>query len=652
MERIEFDGGICRVIRVNTAVVGSGAAGLAATERLSAAGTTDLIVLTEALNFGTSRNTGSDKQTYYKLALAGEDADSPRRMAQTLFDGGSMDGDLALVEASLSTPCFFHLCELGVPFPHNQFGEYVGYQTDHDPLARGTSVGPLTSQCMHKCLAEALKRRGIRILERVLAVRILTHGGDAAGLLAVDLSAERREDLYLLVNCTNIVYATGGPAGLYAASVYPASQIGMSGAALEAGVIGKNLGEWQYGLASTGYRWNLSGSYQQVLPRYYSVDPADGRECDFLSGAFPDEEALLQAIFLKGYQWPFDPDKALNGGSSVIDLLVYRETVLKGRKVFLDYRRNPPQLSGADGLRKAGEAAYQYLTRSGALQQTPIERLKAMNYPAYLLYREHGIDLEQEPIEIAVCAQHNNGGLSGDAWWESNLRHFFPVGEACGSHGVKRPGGSALNAGQVGGLRAAERIAAVYWQEPPEMEEFLNWTRPQIEKLLELTTGLRIIPGKSNVAAARRTLQERMTRYAAHVRSEDGLATALGETARQLEAFASSTVLDSWRETAEALRNRDLLLTQQAYLASMIAYVRGGGESRGSYLIVGDKKARHAGGFCFSLDERKNSGVVLETQYRAGAPCCRARAVRPIPERDDWYEKVWKEYRKNGRSVL
>jgi hypothetical protein len=84
-----------------------------------------------------------------------------------------------------------------------------------------------------------------------------------------------------------------------------------------------------------------------------------------------------------------------------------------------------------------------------------------MNPPAVDLYNSHGIDLAREPLEIAVCAQHNNGGFRGSVWWESNVRGLFPVGEVCGTHGVTRPGGSALNAGQVGSLRAAEFIAAV-----------------------------------------------------------------------------------------------------------------------------------------------------------------------------------------------
>ena len=86
-----------------------------------------------------------------------------------------------------------------------------------------------------------------------------------------------------------------------------------------------------------------------------------------------------------------------------------------------------------------------------------------MNPGAIELYRDHGIDIAREPLEIAVCAQHNNGGLAGNHWWESiNIKHLFPVGEVNGSHGVYRPGGSALNAGQVGGFRAAEFIAHRY----------------------------------------------------------------------------------------------------------------------------------------------------------------------------------------------
>ena len=67
-------------------------------------------------------------------------------------------------------------------------------------------------------------------------------------------------------------------------------------------------------------------------------------------------------------------------------------------------------------------------------------------------------------------------------WWESNVKHFFPVGEVCGSHGIYRPGGSALNAGQVGSLRAAEKIANHYQSNSMNDDEFLKAAKKGKEK--------------------------------------------------------------------------------------------------------------------------------------------------------------------------
>lgn len=98
------------------------------------------------------------------------------------------------------------------------------------------------------------------------------------------------------------------------------------------------------------------------------------------------------------------------------------------------------------------------MKQADALFGTPIERLKQMNEPAIQFYQNNRVDLFRDKLEIAVCAQHNNGGIATDAYWETNILGLFAIGEVCGSHGVTRPGGTALNAGQVGAVRAAECI--------------------------------------------------------------------------------------------------------------------------------------------------------------------------------------------------
>ena len=250
--------------------------------------------------------------------------------------------------------------------------------------------------------------------------------------------------------------AVGGPGGIYRDSVYPAGHTGAIGLALEAGALARNLPESQHGLASLRPRWNVSGSYLQAVPRLVSLSP-DGTLEPFLPQAFGSDAAAADRLFLKGYQWPFQSARALDGGSSLIDLLVWRETIVRGRRVFLDYRDNP---DGWDPARLCTEAR-DYLTRCGATQVTPCERLRQINPGAIVRFADEGIDLATEPVEIAVCFQHNNGGLAANVWWESeNLAHLYPIGEVNGSHGLRRPGGSALNSGQVGGQRAAEYLAA------------------------------------------------------------------------------------------------------------------------------------------------------------------------------------------------
>lgn len=635
-----------QIIRTNTVVVGSGAAGLAAACRLHDLGV-PVCLVTEGMEMGTSRNTGSDKQTYYRLSLLG--GDSVGQMAADLFAGGAMDGDQALVEAALSVPCFCRLCDIGVPFPHNAYGEYPGYRTDHSDRPRATSAGPLTSRFMTERWQRELERRGVPVYDRQLAVRIVTtqDGRSAAGLIT--LATDRDAPVFTRFACQNLVWATGGPAGVYADTVYPASQTGGTGVALAAGASAKNLTEWQYGLASLGSngrekRWNLSGSYQQALPSYVSIDK-DGTEHAFLDEAFETPEALWLAIFRKGYEWPFDPRKA--DGSSRIDLLVYRQTQLLGRRVYLDYTRNP--LAGAFCPDRLPAEAREYLARSGALQATPIARLRAMNPPAVELFAGAGIDLARDRLEIALCAQHCNGGLGSDCWYESDLKHLFPIGEANGSHGVYRPGGAALNAGQVGALRAADRIAHG-GPGLPDLEAFAALAAPHLSWAEFFADRLLSRPAHTgNARALRRQYAQCMSQNAAQVRTDEGLATAARALCAWQARFFDETRLASARELPDAFRNYDLLITQRAMVAAMREYLARGGRSRGGYL-VGDPDGRLPAGlteerFRFSLDDGALAAQVQELTWRDDPPIVRWRPVRPIPERAHWFEQVWAAYR-------
>ena len=519
-----------KVVRCNTAIVGSGAAGFNAADRLWQLGQHDIVLVTENRVGGTSRNTGSDKQTYYKLTLSGGDPDSVREMADTLFAGRCVDGDIALCEAALSTQCFLKLVELGVPFPRNRYGEYIGYKTDHDPRRRATSVGPYTSKQMTECLEAAVQAKGVPMLDKTQVIKILADGGTVCGLLCLNTAAQNDADRFTLIRCKNVIWATGGPAGMYADSVYPFSQYGATGLALEAGAKGKNLTEWQYGLASVAPRWNVSGTYMQVLPRVFSTAADGSGEREFLMDFFTDAHDMLSKLFLKGYQWPFDVRKVADG-SSIIDILVYLETC-KGRKVYLDYRTNPAD--GEFSYDALLSEAREYLELAGACFGTPIERLAHMNQPAIDFYRDKGVDLYTQPLEIALCAQHNNGGIGIDCWWQTDVKGLFAVGEAAASHGVYRPGGTALNAGQVGSTRAAQYIAARCQGDAPAC--FDTEAAAALVEMGALADACRADTG--NVRALWQHAAEEMSRCGAAIRDPAQIRAYGKQVEAQLAGFA------------------------------------------------------------------------------------------------------------------
>ena len=329
----------------------------------------------------------------------------------------------------------------------------------------------------------------------------------------------------------------------------------------------------------------------QVLPRFVSIDP-NGTEHEFLLEAFSSPAEALSMVFLKGYQWPFDPGKAHNG-SSRIDLLVHREITKYRRRVCLDFTRNP---TGLDFSQLSAEA-YSYLEKADALFGTPFQRLAKMNAPAIELYRSKGVDIRKEYLPIALCAQHNNGGIAVNLWWQTSVPGLFAAGECAGTHGIRRPGGSALNSGQVGALRAAQYNHAHPGKlaDPGEFEALLS-TASAASQLGS--------PDDPHILAA----QRQMSDCAGAVRDPAAIHTLLIQ--RQKEITSPDFPTLPWRL-------QDTLATQAAGLMAMDAP---------------------------AADPSQIREVVLTPEGFQTA----LRPVRPIPAGEDFFENIWRSYREHG----
>ena len=669
--------------RYNTVIVGSGAAGMNCAvhlyEFMEQKGIENpqerIVVVTGGVGLGTSRMSGSDKQTYYKIGTSPDVADSAEEFAKSLTAGGCCHGDLALAEAIGSLREFYHLVKVGVPFPTDGMGSFIGYKTDNDPFERATSAGPKTSKFMSECLQRQLERYGVRIVDNQEVAHLLTTGsGESkriAGVVTIDKKSIGKSNCALNVYLgENIVLAAGGPGELYKTSVYPKGQLGIHGLAFKAGLIGQNLTESQFGLASIKFRWNVSGTYMQAIPRIFSTDDKGKDEQEFLTGFFPSMGKMATNIFLKGYQWPFDPQRIepsnagfganppSAGQSSLIDILVFNETQ-KGRWVFMDFLHNP---IGNDSMKEFDindlePEAYEYLEKAGAFQSTPIERLFTMNPPAIEIYKENGIDLYSEPLEIAVCAQHNNGGFAVNRWWQSNIPCTFIIGEMAGTHGVKRPGGSALNAGQTGGLRAAEYIVNVYGCELPDYSDRQAEFDQQLNKFVNKLKGYKSSSGLMPEEVISR-IQSRMTASAGHIRELNDARNALKETVKLYEDIQQQGFkLQDTKGVITAVQAEHLALASIAYLKAIVELLQQGSGSRGSHLVLAEDGVEiHPGiinkatdkALKFKPENKSLRNSVLQIKYDKSLPDlfqCAEIELRSAPIDRKAFEPAWKDYR-------
>ena len=582
-DKLSLAGHVIPVHRAGAMVVGSGAAGLRAAGELKRRGG-DVSIVSQSAWGGTSACSGSDKQTLHTANTA-DQGDNFKEMARAIRSGGAMDEDPAYIEAVGSVRAMASLQFLGLPLPQDGLGGTLRYQTDHDEVGRATSCGPRTSRLMVKVLAQEALRLGIGFFNQTTAVRILSDGNRVTGFLAIrpkDRSEQNPLGLALF-RCEALVLAAGGPGELYRDSVFPNGCFGSLGLALEAGLELVNITESQFGIGTRreGFPWNLSGTYVQVIPHIYSLDDA-GQECHFLADYYRSTQELASNVFRKGYQWPFHAARMLDFRSSLVDLAIFRETQ-KGRRVFMDFNRNPLPVPGDApfDLDRLDDDVRGYLRNAGADQALPIDRLRHMNPLAIELYRRYKVDIAADPLEFAVNNQHMNGGIAVDPWGRSNLAGVYAVGEAAGTHGATRPGGSALNAGQVFGTRVAEHIAAAGRASVPAqgLAPGVAEAVAAIDALLRPETGVPL-------QEVRREVQARMSDTAGILCTAEEVRSALRD-ARALNARirAQGIAFGRSSEAGRALQWQQMALASEAVLAALDHYISSGGGSRGARAI-------------------------------------------------------------------
>ncbi len=277
----------------------------------------------------------------------------------------------------------------------------------------------------------------------------------------------------------------------------------------------------------------------------------------------------------------------LDFNSSLVDLAIFRESA-KGRRVYMDFNRNPLLVPNDQpfSLDRLDADVSAYLQSAGANHAQPIDRLRHMNPLAIELYRRYKVDITVEPLEFAVNNQHMNGGIAVDTWGRSNLGGIYAIGEAAGTHGVTRPGGSALNAGQVFGTRVAEHLAASGMAKSNPNNDIADVASQACAHLIETLNS----DSPLTIRAVRDEVQARMSDHAGILCYPEAVDAALAQAQRlNAQIRAQGIAFARPSEMGRALQWQQMALASEAVLAALHHYIQNDGGSRGARAICDPK---------------------------------------------------------------
>ncbi len=580
MAEVEEESVLVDRIESDVLIIGSGGAALRAAIEAKEAfptGRVTLVTKGEVGKCGVTAISCSDRMAFH-ATLPFTQPGGPENWKEHARDiyqiGGFVsDGDLAAVLARESGAAFDYLDRLGVPFIKRPDGKADQFITDGSEFPRACYTGPRTANHIEEALVRRVREMEIRLAEHCMAFDLITDGKKVSGALAIDLRAEEKKvrERAIIFSSPAVILATGGAGEIYGVHVYPPGMTGDGYAmAYRAGAELVNMEFIQIGLASVKTQLNCSGSFMRAIPMF-----VNDRGEEFLPKYFPARTAasfIHNLVFEKGSAWPVSREKRAHQ----IDIAVAKESG-RGRKVFLDYSRNPSGFRFQE-LKPTWQERYNRESAERLSDEernrSPLRRLQEINPQSIAWLKENGVDLNAgKLLEIAEAGQHFQGGIKIREMANTTIEGLYAAGEcAGGQHGANRPGGNALLDCQVFG-KIAGRSAALLARENREERLFGEGLFSVMKRLEDMEKNTAGVPA----GAARAKVKEIVSGSAGVVRAERELEQGL----ERLDNLSQRGISPDERGLAYALETENIL--QVAEMVLRAAETRK--ESRGPHLF-------------------------------------------------------------------
>src|SRR6056297_1216865 len=469
------------IVSVPVLVIGAGAAGARTAIELVDRGVETLVVGKRA--HGDAHTIWAAGGINGALGSLDPEDDWTVHAADTLKEGHLLNDPVAVETVTKAMPDRLReLDEWGTNFDKTDEGRinqrYFGAQS----FRRTAFVGDRTGEAILDTLVSTAQSLGVPYRENVMVTDLLSDGERVYGAVAVDLT----DGEYVLFAADYVVVAAGGFSALYGRHSSRDDENTADGPALA----------YDAGAALVDLEFVQFHPTGMVGDRY--GDEWAGR---LVTEAVRGEGGRLFNAEGERFMERYSPDQMELDARDVVARAIARE-VAEGR-----------------GTENGGV----YLDISHRDADFIEERLPRM----YERFDDLGVDMAEEPVEVAPTSHYGMGGVAVDDHGETDVDGLFAIGETmAGVHGANRLGGNSLAEtvayGVVAGERVADRVDGP-GEVPHALREGL--VGPHFRDLRAMAN----TDGEYAVTAVFEALQELMWEHAGLLREESQLEAGLDD---------------------------------------------------------------------------------------------------------------------------
>jgi succinate dehydrogenase / fumarate reductase flavoprotein subunit len=403
---------------VSVLVVGAGAAGARAAIELAQRGVDDVLVLGK-------RGHGDAHTTWARGGINGalgthDPEDSPAIHAADTLNEGHFVNDPAKVETVTEQmpERLRELDEWGMEYSRTDDGEIDQRFFGAQSFRRTAFAGDHTGESMLNALVDRAQELSVPYRENVMITTLVADGDAVHGAVGFDMDSGE----FVLFNAGTVVLAAGGHAAIYNRHTSRDDENNGDGAAL-AYDAGASL---------------MDMELMQFHPTGMAVDESDPEWAPWggrlVTEAVRGEGGRLFNADGERFMERYSPDQMELDARDVVARAIAQE-VAEGR-----------------GTENGGV----YLDISHRDADFVRERLPRM----YERFQDLGVDMAEEPVEVAPTSHYGMGGVAVDDHGETDVDGLFAIGETmAGVHGANRLGGNSLAETVAYGVVAGERIA-------------------------------------------------------------------------------------------------------------------------------------------------------------------------------------------------